>query len=141
MSCGNLKDQVVVFLLMILSPRLLGGVAFALDPKKTITQYVHDVWTTDYTALSFLDPKKVRFKYKLEGYDEEWVDAGTRRVVYYTSLSPGSYRFRVIACNNDGVWNETGTELELNLRPHFYETRWFYALCVVLTAIALILAG
>ena len=58
-----------------------------------------------YTALSMLVPDRVRFKYLLEGYDQDWVDAGARRVAYYTNLPPGSYRFRVIACNNDGVWN------------------------------------
>ena len=61
-----------------------------------------------YTALSFLAPGKVRFKYRLEGFDEDWVEAGTRRVAYYTNIPPGTYRFRVIACNNDGVWNEAG---------------------------------
>ncbi|MGH9839420.1 MAG: two-component regulator propeller domain-containing protein [Blastocatellia bacterium] len=94
-----------------------------------------------YTALSLLDPKKVRFKYRLEGYDEDWIEAGARRVAYYTGLSPGTYRFRVIACNNDGVWNETGAAFELYLRPHFYETRWFYALCALLSAALLVMAG
>ncbi len=82
-----------------------------------------------FTALSFLVPEKVRFKYKLEGFDKEWVDAGTRRVAYYTNLPPGTYGFRVIACNNDGVWNETGASLEFYLQPRFYQTNWFYALC------------
>ena len=63
-----------------------------------------------YTALSFTAPERVRFKYKLEGFDKEWVDAGARRVAYYTNLAPGAYRFRVIAANDDGVWNETGAK-------------------------------
>jgi signal transduction histidine kinase/streptogramin lyase len=90
-----------------------------------------------YTALSFLNPEKMRFRYKLEGSDQDWIDAGTRRTAYYTNLPPGKYRFRVIACNNDGVWNETGATFEFYLQPHFYQTRWFYALC----ALAVILAG
>ncbi|RMG56597.1 MAG: hypothetical protein D6723_00025 [Acidobacteria bacterium] len=81
-----------------------------------------------YTALSFLDPRRVRFKYQLEGYDGNWMDAGTRRVAYYTNLPPGRYRFRVIACNNDGVWNEAGAAVEFYLEPHFYQANWFYAL-------------
>lgn len=81
-----------------------------------------------YTGLSFLDPKRVRFKYKLEGYDKDWADVGTRRVAYYTNIPPGEYRFRVIACNNDGVWNEAGAAFEFSLQPHWYETRWFYVL-------------
>ena len=61
-----------------------------------------------YTAPSFVAPEKVRFKYKLEGFDNDWIDSGTRRIAYYTNLRPGSYTFRVIASNNDGIWNETG---------------------------------
>lgn len=82
-----------------------------------------------YTGLSFLVPEKVRFKFKLDGYDDEWIDAGSRRVAYYTNISPGRYRFRVIAANNDGVWNETGAAVEFYLRPHFYQTKLFYVLC------------
>jgi signal transduction histidine kinase/ligand-binding sensor domain-containing protein/DNA-binding response OmpR family regulator len=83
-----------------------------------------------YTALSFLDTAKVRFKYKLEGVDKEWVEAGTRRVAYYTNLPPGTYKFRVIACNNDGVWNETGATFSFSLAPYFYQNSWFYFLCI-----------
>ena len=84
-----------------------------------------------YTATSLLIPERVRFRYMLEGYDHDWVDAGTRRVAYYTQVPPGSYRFRVIAANNDGVWNQVGTEVGLRLAPHFYEAVWFEALCLV----------
>ncbi|MBV9266579.1 MAG: response regulator, partial [Acidobacteriaceae bacterium] len=82
-----------------------------------------------YTALSMLLPSRVQFKYKLEGYDIDWIDAGSRRVAYYTSLPPGNYRFRVMACNNDGLWNTSGASLDLALLPHFYQTWWFHALC------------
>jgi signal transduction histidine kinase/ligand-binding sensor domain-containing protein/DNA-binding response OmpR family regulator len=92
-----------------------------------------------YTALSFLAPEKVKFRYKLEGFDHDWVEAGTRRVAYYTNLSPGSYRFRVVACNNDGVWNNDGASFAFRLKPHFYQTRWFYGLCAM--AAALVIAG
>ncbi len=84
-----------------------------------------------YTGLSFLAPQKVQFKYKLEGYDEEWVEAGARRVAYYTNISPGDYTFRVIACNNDGVWNETGAAVAFYLNPFFYQTKLFYFLCII----------
>ena len=84
-----------------------------------------------YTGLSFLAPGRVKFKYKLEGFDQDWVDAGTRRTAYYTNLPPGQYRFRVMACNSDGVWNEEGAAFAFYLRPHFYQTYWFYALCVL----------
>ena len=65
----------------------------------------------------------------LEGFDKEWVDAGSRRVAYYTNIPPGSYRFRVIACNSDGVWNELGASFYFDLAPRFYQTFWFYLLC------------
>jgi PAS domain S-box-containing protein len=82
-----------------------------------------------YTALSYLVPEKVLFRYMLEGYDKNWVDAGARRVAYYTGVPPGQYRFRVIACNNDGIWNEAGASAMVYLAPHFYQTYWFYILC------------
>lgn len=82
-----------------------------------------------YTGLSFQAPEKARFKYKLEGFDKDWIDAGARRVAYYTNLPPGDYKFRVIASNNDGLWNEEGASLTLYLKPHFYQTYWFYAFC------------
>jgi ligand-binding sensor domain-containing protein/signal transduction histidine kinase len=89
-----------------------------------------------YTAPSFVAPEKVSFKYKLEGFDDNWIDSGTRRIAYYTNLRPGAYKFRVIASNNDGIWNETGATFELYLKPYFYQTYWFYA--VLLLALALI---
>ncbi len=88
-----------------------------------------------YTALSFVAPEKVRFKYKLEGFDRDWVDGGTRRVAYYTNLRPGHYKFRVIASNNDGVWSPTGANFDLYLKPHFYQTYWFYALGAFMVAL------
>ena len=86
-----------------------------------------------YTALSFLIPERVLFKYKLEGFDREWAEAGTRRAAFYTNLAQGNYRFRVIACNDDGVWNKTGASFAFNLQPHFYQTFWFYAIIFILT--------
>jgi PAS domain S-box-containing protein len=90
-----------------------------------------------YTALSLLAPEKVRFRYKLEGFDQEWIEAGARRVAYYTNIPPGTYRFRVMASNNDGLWNEAGASFDFYLAPRFYQTYWFYGLC----AFALALAG
>jgi signal transduction histidine kinase len=82
-----------------------------------------------YTALSLSVPERVRFRYMLEGVDKEWHDAGTRREAFYTRLGPGDYHFRVIACNNDGVWNETGASLDFSIAPTYYQTNWFRALC------------
>ena len=78
-----------------------------------------------YTALSFPAPEKVRFKHRLDGHDVGWVDAEDRRTAIYTNLPPGRYRFRVIAANNDGVWNETGASVAVVLAPHWYQT-WLF---------------
>ena len=86
--------------------------------------------TIDYTALSLTAPEKVRFKYKLEGQDPEWRDVINDREVQYSNLRPGPYRFRVIAANNSGVWNERGDTLEFSVAPAYYQTNWFRALCV-----------
>jgi len=85
-----------------------------------------------YTATCLTAAERVKFKYILEGYDKDWVEAGNRRTAYYTNLPRGrSYRFRVIACNNDGVWNETGALTEFRITPFWWETLWFYGLCVM----------
>lgn len=78
-----------------------------------------------YTALSFRVPFRVRFRYQLVGYDSGWVDAGTRRTAYYAKLPPGEYEFRVIACNDDGLWNLQGESVRLVQKPRLYQTWWF----------------
>jgi ligand-binding sensor domain-containing protein/signal transduction histidine kinase len=89
----------------------------------------------DYTALSLTAPEKVRFRYRLEGRDADWVEAGNRRQAFYTDLPPRSYRFHVIAANNDGVWNRDGAVWGFSIQPAFYQTRGFRVaavLCLVL---------
>jgi signal transduction histidine kinase/ligand-binding sensor domain-containing protein len=84
----------------------------------------------DYAALSLSIPERVRFRYRLEGYEKDWQDAGTRRSAFYTKLGPGQYTFHVIACNNDGVWNKQGASAALLVPPAFFQTTWFGALCI-----------
>jgi len=84
----------------------------------------------DYTAVSLVAPEKVHFKYKLERQDQDWREVVNDRQVQYSNLSPGSYRFRVTACNNSSVWNEAGDALEFSIAPAYYQTTWFYASCV-----------
>jgi signal transduction histidine kinase len=84
----------------------------------------------DYTALSFVAPEKVLFRYKLEGWDRDWQWVGNRRQAFYTNLSPGDYRFRVAASNNSGVWNEAGTSFAFSIAPAYYQTTWFRLSCV-----------
>jgi signal transduction histidine kinase/ligand-binding sensor domain-containing protein len=83
-----------------------------------------------YTALSFINSENLRFKYKLEGLDDDWIDAGTRRLAYFSHVPPGNYTFRVIAANSDGVWNEQGATLKIVVMPPYYRTWWFITLAV-----------
>jgi hypothetical protein len=87
-------------------------------------------FTIDYTALSFVQPEKIRFRYMLEGQDPDWREVVNDRQVQYSNLAPRHYIFRVIACNNSGVWNETGASLEFSVLPAFYQTVWFRVLYV-----------
>ena len=93
-----------------------------------------------YTGLSFINPEQVRFKYRLEGLDEDWVDAGPRRTAYYSYIPPGEYTFRVIAANSDGVWNTEGTAIRVTVVPRFYRTWWFLALALAGLAGAVVFA-
>ena len=86
--------------------------------------------TIDYTALSLVVPEKVRFRYKLEGQDKDWREVVNERQVQYSNLPPKHYRFRVLACNNSGVWNEEGATLDFSIPPACYQTNWFRAACV-----------
>lgn len=92
-----------------------------------------------YTGLSHLDPAKVAFRYQLEGFDESWVDAGTRRTAYYTRMAPGEYRFRVIAANNDGVWSAPAA-VHVSVEPFIWEDRWFQSLALLLVIAATVLS-
>ncbi len=86
----------------------------------------------DYAGLTFSAPQKVRYRYMLEGFDRDWTEAGTRRTAYYTAIPPGRYTFRVLAANNDGVWNRDGAGVTFVLLPHYYQTKWFRLLMLAL---------
>jgi ligand-binding sensor domain-containing protein/signal transduction histidine kinase len=87
----------------------------------------HEQLEIHYTGLNFSAPGAVRFKYRLEGHETAWTEAGDARVAYYPSLPPGNYRFHVIAGNEDGVWNEAGGVLAVTIQPYFWQTRGFRA--------------
>ncbi len=91
----------------------------------------------DYTSPNLAVPQKVKFRYRLEGYDREWHDAGTRRQAFYTDLPPRKYSFQVVACNNDGVCNDTPATLEFFVAPAYYQTNWFRAFCAALLLVLL----
>ena len=83
----------------------------------------------NYTGLSYYAPDKIKFKYKMENFDGDWIDAGTRRTAYYNNISPGEYKFTVIACNGDGIWSETGASIIIIKHPPFWVTWWFRIIC------------
>lgn len=91
----------------------------------------------EFVAPNLSIPERVRYRYILDGQDKSWQDAGTRREAFYTNLRPGHYRFRVIACNEDGVWNDVGAVAEFVVAPAWFQTYWFFALCVGAAFVAL----
>jgi len=87
-----------------------------------------------YSGLSFINPELVKFKYRLEGLDPDWIDAGTRRTAYYSHLPPGKYHFTVLAANRDGVWNNQGASIDIMVLPPFWRTWWFVTVAVLALA-------
>ena len=104
--------------------------AKAYDAKRglRLPPFAHDL-IVDYTALSFAAPEKIHFKYRLEDQDPGWIEVVNKREARYTNLAPGHYRFRVMASNNSGVWNEAGDILEFSIAAAYYQTSWFRVLC------------
>ncbi len=101
-----------------------GGAAISIVPGRHRFQF-------QYTGLSFVDPNKVQFQYRLNGFGADWVNAGELRAADYNYIPPGHYSFQVIACNNDGVWNETGASLPFDVLPFFWQTLWFRTLAAI----------
>ena len=91
-----------------------------------------------YAGISFVAPEKVRYKFHLEGVDEEWVEAGSRRAAYYTNLKPGHYTFRVMAQNGDGVWSENEATYSFYLKPFFYQTTWFFLVTAIVVLLGIV---
>jgi hypothetical protein len=91
-----------------------------------------------YAAPNFRSPHRVAFRYRLHGFDRNWIDAGGRPIAYYTNIPPGRYRFEVIASNGDGNWNSSAASLALELEPHYYQTYWFFGLCIFVLAATII---
>jgi signal transduction histidine kinase/streptogramin lyase len=108
------------------------GRQFELQPNLTLPVRTTNLQIS-YTALSLSVPERIHFRYKLEGVDKNWQDAGNRREAFYNSLGPGNYQFRVIASNNDGVWSGEGAHLDFGIPPAWYQTRWFLLLCIAAT--------
>ena len=100
----------------------------------------HDRFEIHYTGLDFTAPKEVRFKYRLDGRDTAWTEAGDTRIAYYSEVPPGHYRFHVTARNEDGVWNDAGGVLEITVQPQFWQTGWFRVV-VILCFLGIVVAA
>jgi ligand-binding sensor domain-containing protein/signal transduction histidine kinase len=111
---------------VVLEKVLVDDQVRALDQELTVKPGANRL-EFQYAGLSFAAPRKVEYRYQLQGFDRNWIEAGTRRAAFYTNLPPARYRFRVLAANNDGVWNTTGASFDLRLLPHYYQTYWFYS--------------
>jgi signal transduction histidine kinase len=131
----NALPPPVVIQAVIADRRPVGNSASNLQmDKKIIVPPGRGELEVHYGALSFRSPEKNQFRYKLEGADLNWTDAGTRRVAFYNNLRPGHYRFEVMACNNDGVWSDASTSEDLTIKPHVWQTWWFLSLVALTTA-------
>ncbi len=117
---------------VVVRSTLLPEALFATE-QLTLAHEQHDL-AFGYVGLHFSDPARNRYAYMLEGYDDDWVEAGTQRMASYTNLSPGTYTFRVKAANSDGVWNEDGASVRVVIRPPWWRTAWAYGFYVVLFA-------
>ena len=126
---------------VVIEEVLIDGQSIPLHQDKNVFKGIKD-FSFHFTALTFLSPEKVKFKYQLVGFDKEWIYLlpGEERVVHYQNLEPGTYTFRVTACNSEGIWNQTGASITFFLKPLFHQT-FVYKLFIFLLAILLVAAA
>lgn len=121
------------------------GTDSPLDRHISVTDTVHlsyrdNVISFDFIALNYTRAEQNQYAYMMEGFESEWNYVGNRRNATYTNLNPGTYRFRVKASNNDGIWNETGTSVILHIIPPFWQTTWFYAVLILFAVLVILFA-
>lgn len=124
---------------VVLQRFLVDDLSEPLGPASIDIPFGHARFTMEYAGLSFTAPSEVRYRFRLEGFDKNWTDAGNRRSATYTNLTPGLYLFHVQAMNNDGVWNRAGAELRFRIIPPIYRRWWFLLLCLLV--VMALLAG
>lgn len=127
---------------VVIESLLVDGQSIVTSPSSSLSRLPPDHQRLEFrfSGLSYVAPNRVLFKYRLEGIDRDWVESGTKRTAFYSHLPAGNYRFRVIACNNDGVWNTEGATVAFTVLPFFWETWWFIGSCaiVVLVGVAVL---
>jgi signal transduction histidine kinase/streptogramin lyase len=137
----EVRDNHRVPLLHITDIQLFGRTLprerLAEDPAILVLSHTENMLTFGFVGLSYTDPEKLRYAYRLEGFDETWLDCGTRRSATFTNLDPGDYVFRVKASNSDGVWNETGASFAFLIDPPFWGTWWFRGVLALLLGMSL----
>ena len=117
---------------VVVEEMLVDGESMPLNNGKVVIPPGHEQYQFRFTAPSFNSPDQSRFRYRIENLDKHWVTADTRRQAAYGHLAPGDYRFRVVACNSDGVWSKTGASVDFTVLPYFYEARWFQLMMTVI---------
>ncbi len=130
-ACNNIAPPVVIEAVQVDGRDVPMG---APTPQPLKLAPSHSRLEFDYAALSFAAPENNQYRYMLEGYDKQWIDAGTERQAIYSRLAPGNYRFRVVACNSDGIWNEVGAGVPFTVTPFFWQTWWFRLLLLFVFA-------
>ena len=136
----NLQMPTVMLQSVLVNGAKIANRLNSAQPQAIVIPPGHNQLEIDYTALNFSAPNEVHFKYRLENRETAWTP-GNARVAHYNELLPGQYRFHVIACNEDGLWNETGASLDVTVQPQFWETWWFRSaaiLCLGGIAIAIV---
>jgi len=116
-----------------INEKLNGDIIISKSINQTseiVLSYKNNAFTLEFAALHYAQPKKNYYAYKMEGYDQNWNYVGNKREATYTNLNPGKYTFRVKASNNDGIWNEKGTAIEITILPPWWKTIWFRILLV-----------
>jgi signal transduction histidine kinase/ligand-binding sensor domain-containing protein len=126
---ANTHPPPVIIEQLVVDDRAL-GLPSPLSEKPVMIDAGPERLEFHYTGLSFAAPEKMRFRVQFEGLDKDWVEMGARRSVHYSRVPPGAYRFRVTACNNDGVWNETGASMMMVIQPHYWQTPWFVGVLI-----------
>lgn len=134
---NTVKPEIVITDFKLFNKSITPGINSVLDGSIQFTDqinlsYDQNVIAFEFAALQFNNPAKNKYAYKMEGFDNEWINAGSKRFAEYTNLDPGNYVFKVKGSNSDGIWNETGASIRIAIDPPFWQTWWAYMLYIII---------